>query len=171
MTDNPMTSFLYDNRKLASIVSENTYTQGLKYFKENRVIECYLNHDQLFALVEGSSQDFPLDVNLYHDEQGTLFVMCDCDHSAHSICKHGVAALLAYANEQHDETAPDFSTARENAIKDRVKRGKTEVKVTHLSGHPCFGLWQAASLVSSTHWQQHYEVHIRSLNERINYCT
>ena len=159
--------FLYDTEALSNLVPQNIYQQGLIYFKQERVIEVYEQDKKLFAQVEGSNADFPYDLELSIDNQDQLSANCDCNDR--EICKHTVAALLSFANDlSRQETT---GSAMDDAIKDRIKRGQTEVRVKHIDGHPVFGAWQAASVVSSTHWQQTYQIQIRSLVERINYCT
>jgi len=64
-----------------------------------------------------------------------------------------------------------LGSAVDEAIKERVRKGINEVRVKQLSGDLVFGTWQASSLVSTTHWQQAYQVQIRSLDRRMNYCT
>ncbi len=166
-------TFIYDIEKLLSITSDEVVKAGLLYSKQDRVIDYFHQQQQLFARVEASDNDVLYDVELFHDEDGQLQVTCDCRNSTELVCKHAVATLITYnqANGQIDKEAQQFSSAKDTAIKDRIKRGQTEVKAKHLSGHPWFGTWQAASLISSTHRPQNYTVHIRSLSEKINYCT
>lgn len=85
---------------------------------------------------------------------------------------HAVAALYAYA----DQCAPikdttGLDSAVNEAIQERVKKGRDEVRVKLISGNLGFGTWQATSLVSATHWQRSYQVQIGSPDQRVNYCT
>lgn len=159
--------FLYDTEALSQLVPDNIYKQGLVYFRQDRVIDVYEQNRKLIAQVEGSKDDFPYDLELSVNKHNRLVAECDCHHS--EICKHAVAALLSFTDELQQQDT--HGSALENAIKDRVKKGQTEVKAKHVSGHPVFGNWQASSLISSTHWQQTYQIQIRSLTDRINYCS
>ncbi len=158
--------YLFDTQALSKLAPEHIYKQGLLYFKQDRVISVFEQDKSLFAQVEGSDADFPYDLELSFNPQDKLVVGCDCEKGG--MCKHAVAALLAYTDELSSQDT--YGSAMDNAIKDRIKRGQTEVQVKHLSGHPVFGTWQAISIVSTTHWQRSYQVEIRSLDQRINYC-
>lgn len=165
--------FDYDTSRLSKLTSDAVYKAGLLYFKEDRVLEHFQQQQRLFSQVEGSNADTPYDVELLHDEQGQLQVFCDCannhTNNPEPVCKHAVATLLAFSAANQDQQ--QFTSAKETAIKDRIKRGHNEVKATHISGHPWFGTWQASSILSSTHRPQTYTVQIRSLSETTNYCT
>ncbi|MFT4925592.1 MAG: superfamily II DNA or RNA helicase [Phenylobacterium sp.] len=174
-------TFNYDAEQLLTLTSEKIYRAGLYYFREDRVIEHFLEFHQdqahLMARVEGSDPNMPYDVELTHDKQGNLETLCDClsnfsEHDDDPICKHAIATLLTYADTNpQDPEQQQFLSAKETAIKDRVKRGQSEVRAEHLIGHAIFGIWRATSLISATHRPQIYTVQIRSLNKRINYCT
>jgi len=166
------TAFLYDSEKMQAITSTGVIKQGLLYFKENRVIEMDFDEQRLWAYVEGVDADEPYYVELTQTENKTmpLHTQCDCTSSAEAVCKHAVALLFHYA-EQSEEQGGELHSAQAMAIADRVKRGRTEVNVKHLSGQPAFGEWQASSVVSTTHRPQSYRVQIRSLTKRMNYCT
>ncbi|MDD4914349.1 MAG: DEAD/DEAH box helicase [Methylococcales bacterium] len=160
--------FLYDIERLYSIASSELIKQGLAYFTENRVIALDKENERLIAQVEDADEEIYW-VALSLAEDGTLFVDCDCN-TDHSVCNHAIAALYSYAN-QYAEDAAGLGTAVEEAIQERVKKGRNEVKVKLLSGNLGFGTWQATSMVSATHWQRSYQVQIRSLDQRMNYCT
>ncbi len=162
-------SFLYDSDALLQMTSESAYRQGILYFRENRVIECYAQANTLYAVVEGQSRpDDPYQVELFHDESGALHALCECEHRSASVCQHAVAALLSFANQEQDS---GLASAMETAIKDRTKRGQTEVKVEKGDKHPWFGCWKASSVNSDLRFRRTYDVHIRSLTEKINFCT
>jgi SNF2 family DNA or RNA helicase len=168
--------FLYDTEKLREITSDNVIKQGLLYFKENRVVDMGFDDQGLWAYVEGSNADEPYYVELRsqqsdaQNDRTELHVQCACTSSAEPVCKHAVALLLQFA-DQSDQNNEELLSAQATAIAEREKRGRTEVKVKHLSGKPWFGQWQASSMVSTTHRPQVYTVQIRSLTERANYCT
>ena len=173
---NQASDFNYDSEKLLSVASQEVYKAGLVYFKEDRVIEHYLQQGLLFSWVEGSDADVPYSVELQHDNKGQLHSQCDCSYSLTTasvgvqlICKHAVATLLAFTEAgKQDEL---YTSAKDTAIRDRIKRGQTEVLVAHVGGDLAFGTWSASSLVSAANVTQQYTVAIRSLSERVNYCT
>jgi len=160
--------FLYDTERLHSIASSELIKQGLTYFTENRVIELYQENERLIAQVEDADTEIywlALSVN----DDGNLWVDCDCNQEQR-ICSHAIAALYHYAN-QYGQDAAVLGSAVDEAILERVKKGRNEVQVKLLSGNLGFGTWQASSLVSTTHWKRSYQVQIRSLDHRMNYCT
>jgi len=140
------------------------------YFKENRVIEMEFDAQRLWAYVEGSLTDEPYYVELTQREGNELHVQCNCTSSPEPVCKHAVALLYHYA-ELSDQQSGELQSAQATAVAERVKKGRTEVNVKHISGKPLFSEWHASSVVSTTHRPQTYNVYIRSLTERMNYCT
>ncbi|MCK5666653.1 MAG: hypothetical protein KAI17_24355, partial [Thiotrichaceae bacterium] len=171
-----LASFLYDTEKLQTISSANVIKQGLLYFKEKRVIDMEFDDQRLWAYVEGSRRDEPYYVELTQTSQSgeetssALHVQCDCTSSPEPVCKHAIALLYHYA-ELSDQEDGELQSAQAAAIAERVKKGRTEVNVKHLSGKPTFSEWEASSVVSSTHRPQSYKVHIRSLTKRMNFCS
>jgi superfamily II DNA or RNA helicase len=163
--------FLFDTERLSTLTSEATLKKGLAYFIENRVFALDAQEQMVIAQVEGSRVDQPYWVELTRGDDDQLLVKCDCPDEQ-PVCKHAVAALYSYA-EQFGSEDPEqgLGSAMEEAISERVKKGRNEVKVKLISGNLAFGIWQASSLVSATPWQQAYQVHIRSLTARMNYCT
>lgn len=162
-------AFIYDTERLRSVTTESVIRDGLRCYKEDRVTD--LDHDDthVWAQVEEAATDEPYPVELGHDPVGgELVVHCPCKDGTEPVCRHAVAVLYAFAAQMADD---DVSDAADEAIKERSVRGRSEVTVKHVSGEPWFGTWQAASIVSSTHHPQTYTVHIRSLQERRNYCT
>ncbi len=170
----------YDTQTMLAASSDEIYKAGLLYFKDNRVIEHYQQQNVLYGRVEGGDSAFPYTVELSHDDAGHLHGRCDCtaDHttannkstvSERLICKHAVATLLAFSESSKNSQL--YSSAKDIAIRDRIKRGQTEVNVTHVDGLPAFGTWTAASIVSTANVQQSYTVNIRSVSEKVNACT
>jgi superfamily II DNA or RNA helicase len=161
-------AFLYDAERLHGIASDEMVKQGLNYFNDNRVIGVALENGRLVAQVED------IDDNLYwlelSVEDDRLEVVCDC-HPEQNVCVHAIAALYAYADQYAPMDAAGLGNALDEAIQERVKKGRNEVRVKLLRGNLGFGTWQATSLVSATHWQRSYQVQIRSLDQRVNYCT
>jgi len=140
--------FLYDTERLKTIASDDTVKQGLAYFSENRV--------------------FALDVQ---DNEGhDLVVSCDCPEKG-GVCKHAIAALYSYAEQFGYDDDKILGSAVDVAILERVKKGRNEVSVKLISGNLGFGIWQATSIISATHRKKSYQVQIRSLDQRMNYCT
>jgi superfamily II DNA or RNA helicase len=178
----------YDTKSMLAASSDDIYKAGLLYFKDDRVIEHYQQQAVLYGKVEGGDSAFPYTVELSHDDAGHLHGRCDCsanhttdhtaDHTADSseqtvgerlICKHAIATLLAFT--ESSDNSQLYSSAKDIAIRDRIKRGQTEVNVTHVDGLPTFGIWSAVSIVSTANVQQSYTVNIRSVSEKMNSCT
>ncbi|WP_394753033.1 SNF2-related protein [Crenothrix sp.] len=163
--------FLFDTERLSTLTSEITLKKGLAYFIENRVFALDVQDQTVIAQVEGSRLDQPYWVELARGEDDQLLTACDCPDER-PICKHVIAALYSYAEQfGSDDPEQGLGSAMDEAINERVKKGRNEVKVNLVSGNLAFGIWQASSLVSATPWQRSYHVHIRSLTARMNYCT
>ncbi|MBU2643250.1 DEAD/DEAH box helicase [bacterium] len=160
--------FFFDSEKIRTLASESIIANGIEYFKENRVTDLILNGNQLQGYVEGSDEQ-PYRVSLEFDKLSQLDVSCQCSDGS-AVCKHAVALLYQYAAE-YTEATQEITNSLEEAIEERLNKGRTEVKVVQNSGELWFGSWEASSIVSSTHRPQTYKVQIRSLNERRNYCT
>lgn len=161
--------FLYDTERFHSIASGELVKQGLAYFNENRVIALEKQNDRLIAQVEDADNDEVYWVELSAGVNDELAVSCDCSPEQ-SVCRHAIAALYSYA-DQYGQDDVALGSAVDEAIQERIKKGRNEVKVKLLSGNLGFGVWQATSLVSATHRQRSYQVQIRSLDQRMNYCT
>ena len=162
--------FLYDTEQLNTLASAATVKQGLAYFSENRVFALDVQDKQLSSQVEGSLKDQPYWVELSINSGNKLQSHCDCS-SDEKICKHAVASLYSYAESASDAEQDVFGGAVDEAIKERVKKGRNEVSVKLLSGNLAFGVWQAKSIISATYQKMAYHVYIRSLDQRKNYCT
>lgn len=160
--------FFFDREGLAAVAADRAVGDGLRYFKEHRVLSIDQDGNRLWGEVEDEATDLPCAVEVCVAEDGRLSLSCACDDSREAICRHQVAALYAYA-DQKEATDLRFSAA-EIAIKDRVKRGRSEVVVEHLGGEPWFGTWQASSIAAATHFPRQYRVTIRSLKRRANIC-
>ena len=162
--------FLYDTERLHSIASSDLVKQGLAYFSENRVFALDRVDDRLTAQVEDAEDDEPYWLELSHKD-GQLIASCDC-HEGTDVCRHTVAVLYAYADQfGFEEDVKTLGSAVDEAIQERIKKGHNEVRVKLVEGNLGFGTWQASSIVSTTHWQKSYRVQIRSLDQRMNYCT
>ncbi|WP_159084125.1 DEAD/DEAH box helicase [Saccharobesus litoralis] len=165
------TQYLISSENIQSQTSEATYRQGLFYFKQDRVFECSQSQGEIFAQVEGKDSELPYNVYIDIKQAGNIKAGCECDDVTSPLCKHAVAALLAYIDDtQEAQEHNRFVNLKETAIKDRIKRGQSEVKIEHLDGHPVFGLFKATSLAENTPWARSYTVHIRSLQQKKNYC-
>jgi len=166
----PCDPYFFDREALLAITDEATIREGLTYYKENRVIHIDQDQELLWATVEGEDADLPHNVEIRQSEGGKLTFACQCGAMAEtSMCRHVVATLYAYA-DQREET-DKLLGASDNAIQERIKRGRAEVEVEAMSGAPWFGAWRAVSISSSTHFPQHYQVTIRSLHRRANLCS
>ena len=137
--------FIYDFDRLRVAASEPIVKRGIAYFKENRVTELDSDGTSIWALVEGSRVDVPYMVELGHDADGELLVSCDCPFDWEPVCKHAVAVLLSYGADTATGSLALAGAAGE-AIEERVRRARSEVRVSHLSGEPWFGTWSAASV-------------------------
>ncbi len=160
--------FFFDREELQAIATEQVVGEGLRYFKEHRVVSIDQDRDRLWGQVEDEGAELPVAVEICVAADGRLSLACGCAAGQESVCRHQVAALYAYADQK--ETTGLLFSAADTAVKDRVKRGRTEVVVEHLSGEPWFGAWQATSVVSTTHFPRQYRVTIRSLQRRANIC-
>ncbi|MBU2568764.1 MAG: DEAD/DEAH box helicase [Gammaproteobacteria bacterium] len=162
--------FLFDTERLHAVAADDRVKQGLAYFSENRVFDLDLHDGILSAQVEDEDADLPYYLELSEGGDMQLHVDCHCgDHQL--VCKHAVAVLYAYADQFGSDEETLLGSAVEEAIAERVKKGRNEVRVKLISGNLGFGIWQASSIQSATHWQQTYQVQIRSLDQRMNYCT
>lgn len=159
--------FFFDREGLEAVASRQVVGEGLRSFKEHRVLSVDQDQERLWAQVDDADLDLSCAVEITATEMG-LALFCDCDEGE-TVCHHMVASLYAYA-EQREATDQIF-TAADTAIRDRIKRGRTEVAVEHLSGKPWFGQWQAETMGSESHFPQTYRVIIRSLHQRANLCT
>lgn len=160
--------YLYDTERLHAIATDDLVKQGLRYFNDNRVIGVAPEDGRLTAQVEDENGE-QYWLSLLAEADGGLELECEC--GASGICVHAVAALYAYADQYGADASASLGSALDEAIQERVKKGRNEVKVKLLAGNLSFGTWQATSLVSATHWQRSYQVQIRSLDQRVNYCT
>ncbi len=166
--DNP---FLFDADRLREIASDTIIKRGVAYFRENRVTDLDWDASAVRGLVHGSIPDSPYMVTLSHDHDQELCIECDCPFDWEPVCKHAVAVLLGYASQLADPESDKVSSAADLAVKERSDRARTEVRVSHVSGQPAFGTWNAASLSPSSHFRRNYTVQIRSLSARVNYCS
>lgn len=160
--------FFFDIERMRTLAPETIIAKGIDYFRENRVFDLLHSGDQLRGYVEGNEES-PYHVSVSFDDENTLHADCMCN-SEEPVCKHTIALLYQYASEFGDMSL-EISNALDEAIEERISKGRTEVNVKQLSGELWFGSWEAASIVSSTHRPQTYRVQIRSLKERRNYCT
>ncbi|MBT7155568.1 MAG: helicase, partial [Deltaproteobacteria bacterium] len=126
--------------------------------------------NQLWAYVEGNSDDSPYLIELETDGAVGIHVSCQCTNSSEQVCKHAIALLYHYI-AQLPLADVEINNALGEALDERIKRGRTEVNATHTSGELWFGTWEASSITSSTHRPQTYKVQIRSLVDRINNCS
>jgi superfamily II DNA or RNA helicase len=162
----------FDREDLYSIAEEASIHQGLRIFKEHRVLDIDQDQCRLWASVEDEEVQrcCALDVQIaLQEENGELLLTCSCEESTLKVCSHQVAVLYAYADMK--ESSDQLISASATAITDRIKRGRAEVKVEPVSGDSVFGIWRAESMSSATHFPQQYRVTIRSLQRRSNICS
>ncbi len=162
--------YFFDTEDLQAIADEKTIRQGLAYHKENRVIDLAHDAEILWGRVEDEDSDLPFDAEMRLTEGGSPFFTCQCPAgAAGDVCRHMVAVLYAYADQR--EATAGLLSAADSAINERMKRGRSEVRVEPLDGAAWFGDWRAFSVSSSTHFPRRYRVTIRSLQHRANFCT
>lgn len=161
--------YFFDGEDLQAIADAEAIRRGLIFYKENRVIEVDQDQALLWGQVEDTDSDIPCDVEVRLTEEDDLAFRCSCnDDQGQSVCRHITAVLFAYADQCGEVN--ELLCAADSAIKERVKRGRSEVRVEPAGGEPWFGVWRAASIKSSTPFQKSYRVTIRSLHRRANYC-
>jgi superfamily II DNA or RNA helicase len=161
--------FLVDAEELQALASPPVVQRGIAYFKENRVTDLGWDRERIWAAVDGTRPGgYQVEIGL--DEDGEVWVDCDCPFEWEPVCKHGVATLLSYAARQPVSEVQARGAARE-ALDARAHRGRTEVEAKHVEGDPWFGLWEARSLASAAEGRAPYPVQIRSVSGRLNHCT
>jgi len=160
---------LFDSEQIQALAGPEIVRSGLRHFRENRVTSLDWDAGSLWADVEDEETEDVVSVELAYDADGNLHNRCGCDPESDQPCSHAVAALFAYG--ARGETAGEIKGAAESAIGERVKRGRAEVSVQHISGEFWYGTWSARSIASSSHFPVSYRVHIRSIHRRANYCT
>ncbi len=158
--------FYFDREGLEQVASTETVNDGLRFFKEKRVLDVDQSQTRLWAQVEDAELQNPCAVEVCASDD-ELVLECTC-HEGVDMCVHMVAVLYAYAEQK--EAVGQLFSAVDSAIRDRVQRGRTEVKVEHFGGEPWFGVWQAETVASATHFPRRYQVVIRSLKRRANLC-
>ena len=160
--------FLFDREELEKIASREIVELGLQCFNENRVLSVDCNENNLWASVEAEESDeMPFSVQIKVGADQTLTGSCSCNSTEKSGCRHLVAALFAYGDLYQENQG--LMSAFDTAIKDRIKRAKSEVRVEAQSGQPWFGSWQASSI--NALFPRSYRVDIRNLTTRSNSCT
>ncbi|SJM92496.1 putative helicase [Crenothrix polyspora] len=158
--------FIYDTERFNRIASYDVLQQGLAYFTEQRVLVLDRQDHTLTAQVaDGDANTPPHAVELTQSTGGKLVVQCDCN-AENNVCKHAIAALQSYT-AQAERYDSHIANAAHEMLQNCIKKAQNEVRVKLISGNLGFGIWQA----TSTHPDPHaYQVHIRSLDQRANYC-
>ncbi|MCB1874562.1 MAG: DEAD/DEAH box helicase [Chromatiales bacterium] len=158
--------FLYDTDQLHELAPASLVDRGVRWARENRVIDPIMEDGLLYGCVEDPEREDPLQVSLRHDDDGTLRVRCDCRGMDGPVCPHALALLVDHAN--HNDAG--LIDAREEALKERQTKGRTEVRVRHSDGKPHFGYWNAATVGGDPTFKRSYRVQIRSLHQPHNRC-
>jgi uncharacterized Zn finger protein len=78
--------------------SPETFRRGQDYYRQGAVASLILRGQELRAEVAGS-QFAPYGVRVTFDEAGIIDTSCSCPYEWGGLCKHIVAALLAYLHE------------------------------------------------------------------------
>ena len=111
----PHDPFLCDAADLRALASDVIVERGIDYQRQGRVKHFERAGDQLVAEVQGSDEA-PYTLTLRAAVDGGLSLECSCPFDWEPVCKHGIAALLAYtdgATEVRDEGRPDGFLGRE----------------------------------------------------------
>ena len=69
--------FFFDREGLAAVASAEVVGEGLRFFKEHRVISVDQDQDWLRAQIEDDALEFPCMVDLSTTDEG-LQLECDC---------------------------------------------------------------------------------------------
>lgn len=165
MTADPL---LLDADQLAQIASDAVVRRGVAYFREHRVTDLTWDDGGIRAVVQGSRPYEPYEV-LAQIEDGELATSCSCPFDGEPVCKHAVAALLAYGARQPVSDA-EARDAADTAVEERAARARGEVRVRHVTGDAWFGAWEAWSVDPRAGRGRGYRVDIRSTGERVNHC-
>jgi uncharacterized Zn finger protein len=78
--------------------SPESFRRGQEYYQQGAVASLILRGQELRAEVAGS-QFAPYGVRVVFDEAGIFDAKCSCPYEWGGLCKHIVAALLAYSHE------------------------------------------------------------------------
>lgn len=162
--------FVYDTEQLHTLAKAETVKKGLAYFTENRVFDIDIGNGGITAWVEGTENDVHYTVELVDNGNNELRSRCDCQ-STEDFCKHAIASLYRIAEYNLDQQQDYLGSAVDEAIKERIKKGRNEVNVKLAKGNLAFGIWEARSIISATYRKTAYQVHMRSLEQRMNYCS
>ena len=161
--------FLFDTEDLHTLTDPATLGEGLGLFREHAVTDVQVEDLALWARVDDKDFDEPPEPSLGYDADGNLQGSCDCGRRELGLCAHAIAALYAHAASSQADAA--LSDALEAALEERVTRARNEVSVEPVSGDGWLGTWRARSIGSQSPFPVSYEVDIRSLSRRANFCT
>lgn len=164
----PQDPFVFDIEQLQALADEQRVREGLDDFKANRVTWVEVEDGLLMARVEDAATEEEMALEIRSGIDGSLLAECGCGRIDGALCRHGIAALFAHAAQAG--ASRELMSANESAIKERIQSARSEVRVEHLAAEPGYGPWLAWSVSSATHFPRRYEVHIRSLARRANYC-
>jgi uncharacterized Zn finger protein len=78
--------------------SPESFRRGQEYYRQGAVASLILRGQELRAEVAGS-QFAPYGVRVVFDEVGIIDAACSCPYEWGGLCKHIIAALLAYSHE------------------------------------------------------------------------
>ena len=124
--------FLFDTEQLHLLAEADVVRAGLRHFKDNRVTELDCEGQHLWASVEDEDTEEVVSLELSYDGDSNLRTDCECEGDPGHPCSHVLAALFAYG--ARSGRTSELVGAVESAIGERVKRGRAEVRVEHLSG-------------------------------------
>ncbi len=161
--------FIFDIDELRELAEESVLRDGLKDFKNSCVIGAEPEEEVLRAQVEDAGSEDALYLAIDYDGDGNLRLECDCGRDDGKLCRHGVAALFSYSSRTG--TPKELLSAEQAALEERMQSARAEVQAEPLEGEAGFGAWRAWSIGGVSHFPRRYQVHIRNLSKRANYCS
>jgi uncharacterized Zn finger protein len=84
--------------EIEALVEPKVFARGEDYFHDGMVLRVVVRGSELFAEVQGSD-DEPYHVRIALSDDGIGDTTCTCPYDWGDVCKHTVAALLAYLQE------------------------------------------------------------------------
>lgn len=84
---------------LHSWASRRVLARGTRYYREGRVVSLKSDGPEILAVVRGKQEE-PYHVEVRFDDCGLPRAKCDCPFDWEPLCKHAVAALLAWQQEE-----------------------------------------------------------------------
>src|SRR5215210_7468150 len=96
-----MAEVSFGEADIRALASPEVYERGREYWHDGQVLELVHRGDELEATVQGSD-DEPYVVLVALGSRGIVEAGCSCPYDWGGVCKHVVAALLAYLEQPED---------------------------------------------------------------------